>query len=169
LQRPGVAIEVHTHLLQNSQAGRLKDKITILTPPTDSTLGGESLSSACKSALVKGAARYAKRLKQTSLMCTTKDGKITTMTADKMKRLYKSEIEAILYHHKTLARLFDPMVIVALTIWPPPMKSVLPQDTAKIYNNYVVPIVIATTSELVKYFGLLPEMATLLFDGVMVK
>ncbi len=48
------------------------------------------------------------------------------------------------------------------------MKSFIPQNIASIYSKYVVPINIATTSELVKYFGLLPGMATVLFDGVMV-
>jgi hypothetical protein len=48
------------------------------------------------------------------------------------------------------------------------MNSFIPQNTATIYLKYVVPIDIATTTELVKYFGLLPGMATVLFDGVMV-
>ncbi len=48
------------------------------------------------------------------------------------------------------------------------MKSFIPQKTATIYSMYVVPINIATTSELVKYFGLLPGMATVSFDGVSV-
>jgi hypothetical protein len=48
------------------------------------------------------------------------------------------------------------------------MKSFIPQNTATIYSKYVVPIDIATTTELVKYVGLLPGMATMLFDGVMV-
>ena len=37
LQCPGVAIEVHAHLIQNSQAGRLTKKMIILTPPANST------------------------------------------------------------------------------------------------------------------------------------
>jgi hypothetical protein len=49
------------------------------------------------------------------------------------------------------------------------MKSFIPQNTATIYLKYVVPIDIATATELVKYFGLLPGMATVPFDGVMVK
>jgi hypothetical protein len=60
------------------------------------------------------------------------------------------------------------MFIAALTLWRPPMKSFVPQNTATIYSKYVVPIDIATTSELVDYFGLLPGMATVLFDGVTV-
>ncbi len=45
LQCPGVAIKVRTRLIQNSQAGRLTKKMAILTPPTNSTLGGQSLTS----------------------------------------------------------------------------------------------------------------------------
>jgi hypothetical protein len=48
------------------------------------------------------------------------------------------------------------------------MKSFLPQEYAAIYSNYVVPINIATTSELVKYFGLSPGMVTMLFNRVTV-
>jgi hypothetical protein len=65
-------------------------------------------------------------------------------------------------------RLIDPMVIAALTLRQPPMKSFVPQNTATIYSKYVVPIDIATTSELVDYFGVLPGMAAVLFDGVTV-
>jgi hypothetical protein len=49
------------------------------------------------------------------------------------------------------------------------MKSFIPQNIATIYLKYVVPIDIATKIELVKYFGLLPVMATVLFDGVTAK
>jgi hypothetical protein len=99
------------------------------------------------------------------LICSTKDGKVTTMSIDEMKRVYKAK-EAILYRHEPLLHLLCPMVIAALTLWHPPMKSFIPQDTATIYSNYVVPINIATTSELVKYFGLLPGMVIVSFDGV---
>ena len=66
MQCPGVAIEVRARLLQNSQAGRLQKKMTLLTPRTNSTLGGESLSSVRKSADLG----Y-KRLKQTTLIRNT--------------------------------------------------------------------------------------------------
>jgi hypothetical protein len=46
------------------------------------------------------------------------------------------------------------------------MKSFLPQNAATIYSNYVVPINIATTSEVVKCFGILLGMVTVLFNGV---
>jgi hypothetical protein len=85
-----------------------------------------------------------------------------------MKRVYKSKVEAVLYHHEPITRLLCPMVIAAITLRHPPMKSFIPQNTATIYSNYVVPINIATTSELVKYFGLLPGMVTVSFDGVTV-
>ncbi len=107
-----------------------------------------------------------KRFKQTSLICSTEDGKVTTMSIDDMKRVYKAEVEAILPRHEPLTCLLCPMVIAALILWHPPMKSFIPQDTATIYSNYIVPINIATTSELVKYFGLLPGMVTESFDGV---
>ncbi len=72
------------------------------------------------------------------------------MLIDEMKRVYKAKVEAILYRHElSLMRLLDPMVIAALTLWHSPMKSFLPQNAAAIYSNYVVPINIATTSELV--------------------
>ncbi len=86
------------------------------------------------------------------------------MSIDEMKRVYKAEVEAALYRHEPLTRLLYPMVIAALTLWHPPMKSFVPQCTN---SKYVVPIDIATTSELVKYFGLLPGMVTVSFDGVM--
>jgi hypothetical protein len=60
------------------------------------------------------------------------------------------------------------MVIVTLTLWHSPIKFFAPQDTATIYANYFVPINITTFSELLKYFGLLPEIVTVLFDRVMV-
>ncbi len=163
MQCPGVAIEVRTHLLQNSQAGRLQKKMTLLTPPTNSTLGSESLSSVHKSV---GLGK--KRLKQTSLICTTDDDKVTRMSIDEMKRAYTVKAEAVLYRHEPLKRLLDPMVIAALTLQNPPMKSFLPQNDDTIYTRYVLPIDIATTSELVKYVGLLPGMVTLLFGGVTV-
>jgi hypothetical protein len=161
LQCLGVAIEVRTHLLQNSQAGRLKKKMTLLTLRTSSTLGGESLSSVRKSADLGK-----QRLKQTSLICTTDDGKVTMMSVDKMKRVYMAKVEAVLYHHEPIKRLHDLMVITALTLRHPPMEKFLPQNHDMIYTSYVLPIDIATTSELVKYVGLLPGMVTVSFDGV---
>jgi hypothetical protein len=168
LQCPGVAIEVHARLIQNSQAGRLTKKTIILTPPANSTLGGQSLTSVRKLGLLEDATKNTKRFKQTSLICSTKDGKITTMLIDEMKRVYKAKVEAVLYCHEPLTHLICPMVIAALTLRHPSMKSFIPQCTKTIYSKYVVPIDIATTSELVKYFGLLPGMVTLSFDGVTV-
>lgn len=161
LQCPGVAIEVRARLLQNSQAGRLQKKMTLLTPRTNSTLGGESLSSVRKSADLGN-----KRLKQTTLIRNTEDGKVTMMSIGEMSRVYSAEVEAVLYRHEPLTRLLDPMVIAALTLRHPPMKSFIPQNCDTIYTNYVLPIDIATTSELVKYVGLLPGMVTVSFDGV---
>jgi hypothetical protein len=150
LQCPGVAIEVRTHLIQNSQAGRLTKKMAILTPPTNSILGGQLLTSVCKLSLLKDATKHTKRFKQTSLICSTKDGKVTKMSIDEMKRVYEAKVEAVLYRHEPLTCLLCPMVIAASPLWHPSMKSFIPQDTATIYSNYVVPIDIATTSELVK-------------------
>ncbi len=166
MQCPGVAIEVRTRLIQNSQAGRLTKKMAILTPPTNSTLGGQSLTSVCKLSLLEDATKHMKRFKQTSLIRSTKDGKVTTMSIDEMKRVYKAKVEAVLYRHEPLTHLLCPMVIAALTLRHPPMKSFIPQDTAAIYSNYVLPINIATTYDLVKYFGFLPGMVTVSFDGV---
>ncbi len=167
MQCPGVAIEVRAHVIQNSQAGRLTKKTIILTPPANSTLGGQSLTSVCKLGLLEDATKNTKRFKQTSLIRSTEDGKVTTMSIDEMKRIYKAEVEAVLYPHEPLKRLLCPMVIAALTLWHPPMKSFIPQCTKTIYSKYVIPIDITTTSELIKYFGLLPEMVTVSFDGVM--
>jgi hypothetical protein len=166
LQCPGVAIKVRTHLIQNSQAGRLTKKMAILTPPTNSTLGSQSLTLVCKLSLLEDATKHMKRFKQTSLIHSIEDEKVTTMLTDEMKRVYKAVVEAILYHHEPIMRLLCPMVIATLTLRHPPMKSFIPQDTATIYSNYVVPINITTNSELVKYFGLLPGMVTVSFDGV---
>ncbi len=79
-----------THLLQNSQAGGLNKKISLLTPPTDSTLGGESLSPICKSAISKDSETYPMRMKQAALIRTTKNGMITTMPLSEMERVYKA-------------------------------------------------------------------------------
>ncbi len=79
-----------------------------------------------------------------------------------------AKVEAVLYHHEPLKHLLDPMVIAALTLQHPTMKSFLPQNDDTIYTSYVLPIDIATTSELIKYVGLLPGMVTVLFDGVTV-
>ena len=168
LQCHGVAIEVRTRLLQNSQAGKLNKKMSILTPPSDSTLGGESLSSIHKSSVFKAFERYPKRLKQTTLIRNTDECMITKMSVVEMERVYKAEVEAVLFRHEPLERLLDPMVIAALTIRHPPMKSFMPQNRHTIYNKYVVPIDMATTTELVRYFGILPGMVTVSFDGVTV-
>jgi hypothetical protein len=112
-----VAIEVHTCLFQNNQTGRLNKKMSLLTPPTDSTLGGESLLSICKLAISKDFETYPKRMKQTSLIHTTDNGMITTMLLAEMERVYKANKEAVLYHHaEPLDCFIDPMVIAALTI-----------------------------------------------------
>jgi hypothetical protein len=60
---------------------RLEDlqKMAILTPPTNSILGGQLLTSVCKLSLLKDATKHTKRFKQTSLICSTEDGKVTTM------------------------------------------------------------------------------------------
>ncbi len=116
LQCPGVAIKVRTHLLQNSQAGRLNKKMSLLTPPTDSMLGGESLSSIRKLAISKDSGTYPKKMKPTSLRCTTDNGMITMMPLAEMERVYKAKVKAVLYHHEPLDCLIDPMVIAALTI-----------------------------------------------------
>ncbi len=163
-----MAIEVCTCLLQNSQAGRLNKKMSLLTLPTDSTLGRESLPLICKSAISKDSGTYPKRMKQTSLIHTANNGLITTMPLAETDRVYKAKVEYVLYPHKPLDCLIEPMVIAALTIWHLPIKSFIPQNTATIYLKFVVPIDIATTAELVKYFGLLPGMATMSFDGMMV-
>ncbi len=107
-------------------------------------------------------------MKQSLLIQATENGMITSMPLAEMERVYKAKVEAVLYRHKPLDCVIDPMVIAALTLWHPPMKSFAPQNAATIYLKYVVPINIATTSELVKYFGILPGMATVLFDNVMV-
>ncbi len=124
------------------------------------------MTSVHKLGLLKDDTKNTKRFKQTSLICSTKDGKVTTMSIDEMKRVYKAEVEAILYRHEPLTHLLCPIVIAALTLRHPPMKSFIPQCTKTIYSNYVKPIDIATTSELVKYFGLLPRTVTVSFDGV---
>jgi hypothetical protein len=117
LQCPGVPIEVCTCLLQNSQAGRLNKKMSLLTPPTDSTLGGESLSSICKlAAASKDPEIYPKRMKQSLLIRATENGMITTMPLAEMERVYKAKVEAVLYCHEPLDCLIDPMVIAALTL-----------------------------------------------------
>ncbi len=125
------------------------------------------MTSVCKLGLLKDATKNTKRFKQTSLICFAKDGKVTTMSIDEMKRVYKAKVEAVLYRHEPLTRLLCPVVIAALTLRHPPMKSFIPQCTKTIYSNYVVPIDIATTSELIKYFGLLFGMVTVSFYGVM--
>ena len=168
LQCHGVAIEVRTCLLHNSQAGKLNKKIAMLSPPSESTLGGESLSSVHKSSLFKASETYPKRMKQTTLIRNTEDGMITKMPVDEMERVYKAEVEDVLYCHEPLERLLDPMVIAALTIWHPPMNSFMSQSQHTIYSKYVAPIDVATTNELVRYFGILPGMVTMSFDGVTV-
>ncbi len=147
MQCPKVPIEVCTRLLQNSQAGKLNKKMSLLTPPTDSTLGKESLSSIRNSAAAsKDPEIYPKRMKQSLLIRATENGMITTMPLAEIERVYKTKVEAVLYRHKPLDCLIDPMVIAALTLQHPPMKSFVPQNTATIYSKYVVPINIATTS-----------------------
>ncbi len=144
--------------------------MSLLTLPTDSTLAEESLSSIQKSAAAASKdseVYYPKRMKQ-SLLIRAENGMITTMPLAEMERVYKAKVEAVLYRHKPLDCLIDPMVIAALTLWHPIMKLFVPQNTATIYSKYAVPIDITTTSELVKYFGLLPGMATVLFDSVTV-
>ena len=88
------------------------------------------------------------------------------MSIDEMKQVYSAEVEAVLYCHEPLTRLLDRMVIVALTFQHPPMKPFLPQNCDMIYTSYVLPIDIATTSELIKYVGLLPGMVAMLVNGV---
>jgi hypothetical protein len=41
---------------------------------------------------------------------------ITTMPLAEMERVYKVKVEAVLYRHKPLDCLIDPMVIAALTL-----------------------------------------------------
>jgi hypothetical protein len=65
-------------------------------------------------------------MKQTSLIHTAKNGMITKMMDAEMERVYKAKVEAVLYRHKPLECLLDPMVIAALTLWHPPMKSFIP-------------------------------------------
>ncbi len=48
------------------------------------------------------------------------------------------------------------------------MKLFIPHDYGTIYTIYVVPIDIATNSELVKYVGFLPGMVTMSFYGMTV-
>ncbi len=117
MQYPEVPIEVHTCLLQNSQAGRLNKKMSLLTLPTDSTLGKESLSSIHKLATAsKDPEIYPKRMKQSLLIWATENGMITTMLLVEMERVYRAKVEAVLYHHKPLDCLIDPMVIAGLTL-----------------------------------------------------
>jgi hypothetical protein len=111
-----VAIEVCTRLLQNSQVKRLKKKMSLQTLSTDSTLGGESLLSIRKSSISKDSGTYQKRMKQTSLIRTTNNGMITKMPHADMERVYQAKVEAVLYRHKPLDCLIDPMVIAVLTI-----------------------------------------------------
>jgi hypothetical protein len=117
LQCPGVPIEVCTRLLQNSQAGRLNKKMSFLTPPTDSTLGRDSLSSIRKLATAsKDPEIYPKRMKQSLLIRATENGMIPTMLLAEMKRVNKAKVEAVLHRHEPLDCLIDPMIIAALTL-----------------------------------------------------
>jgi hypothetical protein len=94
---------------------------------------------------------------------------ITKMMVTEMEMVYKAIVETVLYRYKPLEHLLDPLVIAALTFWYPPcLRSFILQNTATIYLKYVVPIDIATTSELIKYFVVLPGMVTVLFDIVTV-
>ncbi len=111
-------------------------KMTLLTPCTNS---------------LPWAVNFFQRLKQTTQIRTTDDGKVTIMSIDEMKQVYSSEVEAVLYCHEPLTRLLDRMVIAALTFQHPPMKPFLPQNCDMIYTSYVLPIDIATTSEPIKY------------------
>ncbi len=89
MQCSRVSIKVHTCLLQIGQAGRLNKKMSLLTPPTDSTLGGESLSSIRKSsAASKDPEIYPKRTKQSLLIWATENDMITTMPLAEMERVY---------------------------------------------------------------------------------
>jgi hypothetical protein len=107
LQYPGVKIKVHTRLLQNSQAGRLNKKLFLLTPPTYSTVGGESLLSVRKLAISNNSGTYPKKMKQTSLLCTTDNGMSTTMPLAEMEMVYKNKVKAVLYYHEPLDSLIE--------------------------------------------------------------
>jgi hypothetical protein len=103
LQCPGLPIEVRTCLLQNSQAEGLNKKMSLLTPPTDSTLGRESLSSIRKlAAASKDPKIYSKKMQQSLLIWATENGMITTMPLAEIERVYKAKVEAVLYYHKPL-------------------------------------------------------------------
>ena len=102
---------MRARLLQNSQAGRLQKKMALLPPPTNSPLGGESLSSVHKPADLGK-----KRLTQTSLFHTTDDGMVTRMSIYEMKRDYRAKVEAVLYRQEPLTHLLDPVVIAVLTL-----------------------------------------------------
>ncbi len=117
MQCPGVPIKVRTHPLQNSQVGNLNKRMSLFTLLTDSTLGGESLSSIHKlAAASKDPEVYPKRTKQSLLIWATENGMITTMPLAEMERVYKAEVEAVLYRHEPLDCLIDPIVIAALTL-----------------------------------------------------
>jgi hypothetical protein len=47
---------------------------------------------------------------------------ITKMMVAEMERVYKAKVKVVLYCHKPLVCLLDPMVIAALTLWHPAMK-----------------------------------------------
>jgi hypothetical protein len=59
---------------------------------------------------------YPKRMKQSLLIWATENGMITTMPLAEMERVYKAKVEAVLYRHKPLDCLIDPMVMAALTL-----------------------------------------------------
>jgi hypothetical protein len=75
------------------------------------------LTSVRKLSLLEDATKHTKRFKQTSLICSTEDGKVTTISIDEMESVYKAKVEAVLYGHEPLMRLLCLMVIAALTLW----------------------------------------------------
>ncbi len=77
--------------------------MSLLTPPTDSTLGRESLSSIRKlAAASKDPKIYSKKMQQSLLIWATENGMITTMPLAEIERVYKAKVEAVLYYHKPL-------------------------------------------------------------------
>jgi hypothetical protein len=66
-----------------------------------------------KLAISNDSETHPKRMKQTSLVCITKNGMITKMPHAEMERVYKAKVEAVLYCREPLYPLIDPIVIVA--------------------------------------------------------
>lgn len=166
----GISRDLKNELMESSQSYKKQQRMMALIPGQNAmSIGSETLDQIRDNALDTAKALSSptnKNYKQSGIDDESNFGK--RMTEEEAYARITSEVEAVVARGEPLSRLTDQYVVAALLSHKPAIKKWLPEDEKTIYNNFVVPIDVRTSTELTKYMACIPGDINIAFDGVTV-